>query len=324
MGAWAGRHNPVLRGHGRGSGGSRGRIARESVLRPGRGVPLTRGGGQSQEGGDQLKEAPLRVCHPQELVQEGGWVGGGEAGAGPHGGVCLHSHAARGLPPPAPLGRSGAVPSTPARVGGGFLPHWGGGGTALGGLWPPIMPAALMRATRGGLRASRGPGGPSIGATVSSGRGGGALRQGGPLPGGKRDFPPHQRGHLPGTRSGLRGHGGPGPFPAQFPGAMGAARGATGAVARPHGGRTLSSSSSPPGRGGRGGSPQCGHWGAALLLASLGAAPATHPTHLTGPPRTRLGGGLLGRHPLQRKNGKARVKQGQAQYTTYLLALTCT
>ena len=126
--------------------------------RPGRGVPLTRGGWQSQEGGDQLKEAPLRVCHPQELVQERGWVGGGEAGAGPHGGVCLHSHAARDLSPPAPLGRSGAVPSTPARVGGGFLFHRGGGGTALGGLWLPIMPAALMRATRGGAPGEQGSG----------------------------------------------------------------------------------------------------------------------------------------------------------------------
>ena len=74
---------------------------------------MTRVGGQSQEGGDQLKEAPLRVCHPQELVQERGWVGGGEAGAGPHGGVCLHSHAVRDLSLSAPLGRSGAVPPSP-------------------------------------------------------------------------------------------------------------------------------------------------------------------------------------------------------------------
>ena len=168
----------------------------------------------------------------------------------------------------------------------------------------------------GGRAVDRGDG------QLGSGRG--SSGTGGPLPGGESNFPSHQRGHLPGARSGLGGPGGPGPIPVHFPGAVGAARGATGAVVRPHGGRTLSSSSSPPGRGGRGGSPQCGHRGAALLLASLGAAPATHPTYLTGPPRTRLGGGLLGRHPLQWENGKARVKQGQAQYTTYLLALTCT
>ena len=108
---------------------------------------------------------------------------------------------------------------------------------------------------QGGLRASRGAGGPSIGATVSSGPDGGALGQGGPLPGGESNFPSHQRGHLPGARSGLGGPGGPGPIPAHFPGAVGAAGGATGAVVRPHGGRTLSSSSSPPGRGGGGGPP---------------------------------------------------------------------
>ena len=87
---------------------------------------MTRGGGQSQEGGDQLKEAPLRICHPQELVQERGWVGGGEAGAGPHGG---------GLPPqprgPRPLSAGAVGPlrggSADARQSGWGVPLSPGG-----------------------------------------------------------------------------------------------------------------------------------------------------------------------------------------------------
>ena len=132
---------------------------------------------------------------------------------------------------------------------------------------------------QGGLRVSRGAGGPSIGATVSSGPDGGALGQGGPLPGGESNFPSHQRGHLPGARSSLGGPGGPG----HFPGAVGAVRGATGAVVRPHGGRTLSSSSSPPGRGGQGGFPPVRTPGGGAAAGQLGGRAGDAPDLPHGP-----------------------------------------